>query len=1077
MTRSFEKFIGILAFIALTACQTNPDWTQKPGRSVSSAKSMAEAKNITANFRNTLLIPPRNISDITEFLSLYKRKDEAVLNRLRREADNFPPATKDIGDLASFYFKRGTAASHLGRGKQAIQDNRMAADLAIQDNPGSSLARMATHNYALEELLYGNYGKGVKGMEESLSISTSEGAQLARQILLAGLYASGGEIGKAEKYLAISGRNLDELHNWAPLSKKSMEVLFGNARAVVLAAKGNTAEAEMLLRKIIENWRPFRNKDMSASGLDSKTAGRMHIYFLLNLGRLLLDQGRYVEAETIAREAVLSVILLYGRYSSHTARALNLLTLSIFNQGRFAEAAQLAEESIDVLTRGGNTTNSKSLAIARKLQADIWASEGLWKKAIQVYSQIKKDMANDQSTYEQYLASNSNWILAYLKVGKIAEAKILAKENYLRNLRRFGKKHYQTALDLGFIALIKTLADEKRAAIADFRAVVPILMSRSRQINSDKTSKAMQDRHVTSILESYLWLLTDIQGTSLEHEAGIDALGEAFFIANTLRSRAVQRALVASSARAALSDPNLSNLARREQDAQKHLENLWGLLTLVMSRPNTQENTAQIKTIRTQIDEFRSSRALLMKVIEERFPEYAQLINPKPPRIKQAQSTLAYDEALVSTYVGQDRTYVWAIPHTGEVAFSSINIGLEDIEDSVSSLRAALNPSAGTLGDIPEFDVAEAYSLYEKLLKPVEAGWKRAKSLLVVGHGPLGYLPLSLLPTESISLVAETGPLFSEYRDVPWLVRSHAVTMLPSVASLLALRELPAGKPERKAFIGFGDPWFNNKQAVEARSVAFKTTKVGALVSRGLKTSRLPVRLRAAPATSELDSAELGDLPRLPDTADELRAMARALKANSTQDLFLGDRASEGLVKKTKLSDYRVISFATHGLVSGDLNGLTQPALALSAPDVADDLENDGLLTMNEILGLELDADWVVLSACNTGAGEGAGAEAVSGLGRAFFYAGSRALLVSNWPVETTSAKALTAKLFKLQANNNKLGRAEALRQSMFSLIEGPGFIDPESGKIIFSYAHPIFWAPFSLIGDGGAREALGENG
>ncbi|MCZ6606778.1 MAG: CHAT domain-containing protein, partial [Alphaproteobacteria bacterium] len=150
-----------------------------------------------------------------------------------------------------------------------------------------------------------------------------------------------------------------------------------------------------------------------------------------------------------------------------------------------------------------------------------------------------------------------------------------------------------------------------------------------------------------------------------------------------------------------------------------------------------------------------------------------------------------------------------------------------------------------------------------------------------------------------------------------------------------------------------------------------------------------------------------------------------------------------------------------------DLNGLVQPALALSAPEVAGG-KDDGLLTMGEILALELDADWVVLSACNTGSGQGAGAEAVSGLGRAFFYAGTRALLVSNWPVETTSAKALTTDLFRRQAEDPGLTRAEALRQAMLAMIDEGGYLDKTSGKIVFSYAHPIFWAPFTLVGDGG---------
>ena len=124
---------------------------------------------------------------------------------------------------------------------------------------------------------------------------------------------------------------------------------------------------------------------------------------------------------------------------------------------------------------------------------------------------------------------------------------------------------------------------------------------------------------------------------------------------------------------------------------------------------------------------------------------------------------------------------------------------------------------------------------------------------------------------------------------------------------------------------------------------------------------------------------------------------------------------------------------------------------------------------MDEILGLKLNADWVVLSACNTASGDGAGAEAMSGLGRAFFYAGARALLVSTWPVETRSARLLTTDLFKRQSENPNLTRAEALRQTMLALMDMEGQRDA-AGKLQFSYAHPLFWAPFSLVGDGGTR-------
>ena len=214
-----------------------------------------------------------------------------------------------------------------------------------------------------------------------------------------------------------------------------------------------------------------------------------------------------------------------------------------------------------------------------------------------------------------------------------------------------------------------------------------------------------------------------------------------------------------------------------------------------------------------------------------------------------------------------------------------------------------------------------------------------------------------------------------------------------------------------------------------------------------------------------MTSAELAMLPRLPDTADEVRAIARALHADPDKDVFVGVAANEHTVETLNLANRRVIAFATHGLVPGDLDGLTEPALALSAPAVAG-VEGDGLLTMEEILQLKLDADWVVLSACNTGAASGAGAEAASGLGRAFFYAGTRALLVTNWSVHSQSARQLVTDLFKRQSEDTKLGRSEALRQAMMALVDGPGYLNAD-GKTEFAYAHPLFWAPYTIIGDG----------
>ena len=133
--------------------------------------------------------------------------------------------------------------------------------------------------------------------------------------------------------------------------------------------------------------------------------------------------------------------------------------------------------------------------------------------------------------------------------------------------------------------------------------------------------------------------------------------------------------------------------------------------------------------------------------------------------------------------------------------------------------------------------------------------------------------------------------------------------------------------------------------------------------------------------------------------------------------------ASEEVVKKLDLEKYRIVHFATHALTPGDLDGLDQPALALSAPEKPEG-DNDGLLTMGEVLGLKLNADWVILSACNTAAAEGAGADAISGLGRAFFYAGSRSLLVSHWPVLSLATTDLMIELFRQQVEAGGASRA-----------------------------------------------------
>jgi CHAT domain-containing protein len=283
----------------------------------------------------------------------------------------------------------------------------------------------------------------------------------------------------------------------------------------------------------------------------------------------------------------------------------------------------------------------------------------------------------------------------------------------------------------------------------------------------------------------------------------------------------------------------------------------------------------------------------------------------------------------------------------------------------------------------------------------------------------------------------------SDYRDAAWLVKRHAVTVLPSVASLQALRSLPRTDQATKPMIGFGDPIFSNRPPAAG----------GERGMPGVPEPAYTAFWRGA----AIDRSILGEtLPPLPDTALELKTVAEKVGA-SMSDIHLGADASETTLRKTTLTDFRIVYFATHGLVAGDVRGLAQPALVLTIPQVPTALD-DGLLTASKIAaGLKLDADWAVLSACNTVAGDKPGAEALSGLARAFFYAGARALLVSHWAVDSKSAAQIAIATFNFMSDAH-MSRAEALQHAMLE------FMNDESSPL---NPYPAYWAPFVVIGEG----------
>ena len=370
-----------------------------------------------------------------------------------------------------------------------------------------------------------------------------------------------------------------------------------------------------------------------------------------------------------------------------------------------------------------------------------------------------------------------------------------------------------------------------------------------------------------------------------------------------------------------------------------------------------------------------------------------------------------------------DESFAWLVTKT-DARWVKLALTPKDIADKVQALRCGLDydgewgatdtaraqrclrllklKAAPKDTDPLPFDLQAAYDLYEALFGPFK-DMIGDKQLLIVPSGALASLPFQVLVTEK---PAAAFPADGNYAGVPWLGARHATSVLPSVTSLKALREHAKVSAAGKPYLGFGNPLLtgpsgsdqsaSRRQSCPAGSPG-SATQVIARSGRGVDAGKL---LRGGLA----DLALLRRQQPLPETADELCDVGRSLAAPSS-DILLGGKATERTVKSLSasgaLARYRVLHFATHGLLPQETAsiaaGLTEAALLLTPPDAASD-EDDGLLTASEVTLLKLNADWVIMSACNTGGGDKSG-EALSGLARAFFYAGARALLVSHWYV------------------------------------------------------------------------------
>jgi CHAT domain-containing protein len=512
-----------------------------------------------------------------------------------------------------------------------------------------------------------------------------------------------------------------------------------------------------------------------------------------------------------------------------------------------------------------------------------------------------------------------------------------------------------------------------------------------------------------------------------------EAISESFTVVQRAASTAASAAVSQLAVRFAAGTDDLAQLVRKDQDLSAENERLDKDLVAAYSKPPSQRDANREAATRKRLEEIAEARGEVGRILAQRFPDYTALSKPQPLSVSDVSSLLTDGEALVLIDLGKGKdaaSYIWVVDRSGAV-WNTIDAKSEDLETQIAALRASLDPSSNK-----PFDAKLAYELYKLILGPVEDQIAEKPRLLMVMNGALTSLPPQILVTRD--------PTGMDLKATDWLIRRHAIAILPSVYTLKVLRGENAKVAAAKPLIGFGDPVLQRGD-----------TKVGTRIASNRGYASF---YRAGTADLEVLS---NALPPLPETADELRAVAKSLGA-SEADVKLGSAATVTAVKQTKLDQYRIVYFATHALVSGEteqaVKGLAEPAIVLSLPTTATAFD-DGLLTSSEVAQLKLNADWVVLSACNTAAAEKPGAEALSGLARAFFYAGARALLVSHWAVESETTVKLMTTIFATIAKNPNLNRAEALRQAMLATMDDR--TNPE-------WANPSSWAPFVLVGEGG---------
>lgn len=853
-----------------------------------------------------------------------------------------------------------------------------------------------------------------------------------------------------------------------------------------------------------------------------------------NLAVLFVIQGRLDEAERHHKRGFALLEEALGREHQTVGRAAANLGALLNEAGRPDEAEPLLRRALAIADKGQNK-DPVSIGIIEDNLAGLLRITGRRTEARPHYERaIALFVSALPKVHPRIATARNNFGRFLLDLGKYAEAEAELKTALALSQEIYGTDSFQTAVPAGNLAEVYTAMqryDEARTlftrALAALEAVygqnhpnTQIMLSSAAKLElADRKpaeARAYYERAVAIELQKRSRAGIRAAGGGSQFEARrafhglIDALWQdgvasrtheaarALEIAQWDSATPAAIALAALGARAGASDPALGALTRERQDLAAEWVAVDKRLTKHLAEGG-QRNEAAEHQSRARLTAIDARLEVIDGELATGFPRYLELARPAPLSIEGIRKLLGPNEAAVQLTVTDDVTHVFAV--TGqEVRWYRAPIRATQLRTLVRNLRCGLDRAEWSVDDgkrcatllgidvsaapgpqdpLP-FDLTGAYNLYAILLQPI-ADTLTGKDLLIVASQSLTALPLQVLLTEppplngkpaTIDDTVTIGPQ-TRLSEIAWLGRRHAITVLPSLASLAPLRRLAKSSAGRMPYIGIGNPLLTGPDGSDRRAFEVPACRIeppGKQVAALSARSSSAMRKATAPAGSLVRSSTGGGLDAvrrqwpLPETADELCRVAGFAQATAN-DVVIGAEATETRIKQLsaggRLADARIVHFATHGLLAGEtaqfLADKVEPSLMLTPPDAASEID-DGLLTASEVASLKLDADWVVLSACNTASGDDVGAEALSGLARAFFYAGARSLLVSHWAVDSDATVKLITAAFDAMAKEPGLGQGRALAQAMSALIDGGG-----------RDAHPANWAPFIVVGGSAA--------